>query len=99
MGGARFFQNGSLQGTHTDEYSWDLCLQCPASCNETQLTLAFPGYSPTPIGRFDPDFFFFFGLFRATPKAYGNSWARDQTGAAAASLHHSHSNMGSEPPL
>ena len=38
-------------------------------------------------------------LFRATPAAYGSSQARDQIGATAASLHHSHSNMGSEPHL
>ena len=37
-------------------------------------------------------FFFFVRLFRATPMAHGNSWARDITGAAAASLHHRHSN-------
>ena len=37
-----------------------------------------------------------FLLFRATPVAYGSSQARGPTGAAAAGLHHSHSNMGSE---
>ena len=31
--------------------------------------------------------------------AYAGSQAWDQIGAAAASLHHSHSNMGSEPRL
>ena len=40
-------------------------------------------------------FFFFFGLFGATPMAYGNSQARGQIGAVAAGLHHSHSNAGS----
>ena len=35
------------------------------------------------------------GLFRVTPEAYGGSQARDQIGATAASLHHSHSNAGS----
>ena len=30
MGVAKFFQNGSLRGAHTDDYSWDPCLQCPA---------------------------------------------------------------------
>ena len=45
------------------------------------------------------DLFFFFGLFRATPMAYGGSQARDQIGAAADSLCHSHSNVGSEPAL
>ena len=52
-------------------------------------------------------FFLFFSFFflRATPAAYGNSQARDHTGATATSLHHSHRNVGSElhlrltPPL
>ena len=43
----------------------------------------------------DPPFF----LFRVTPVAYGSSLARGQIGAADASLHHSHSNSGSEPCL
>ena len=34
----------------------------------------------------------FFGLFTATPIAYGGSQARARIGAAAAGLHHSHSN-------
>ena len=40
-----------------------------------------------------------FLLFRATPAAYGSSQARDQIGAAAAGLHHSHSNARSKPRL
>ena len=39
--------------------------------------------------------FFFLGQ----TMAYGSSQARGRTGAAAASLHHSHSNAGSEPRL
>ena len=39
---------------------------------------------------------FFFLLFRATPTAHGGSQPRDLIGATAASLHHSHSNTGSE---
>ena len=42
-------------------------------------------------------FFSFYYLF--VPAAYGGSLARGGTGAAAAGLHHSHSNTGSEPPL
>ena len=42
-------------------------------------------------------FFVSFCLFRATPTAYGSSQARGQIVAVAASLHHSHSNAGSEP--
>ena len=47
-------------------------------------------------------FFFFvcvFCLFRATPAADGGSQARGQIRATAANLHHSHSNLGSEPHL
>ena len=39
---------------------------------------------------------FYFLLFRATPAAYGSSQARNQIGATAAGLHHSHSNTGSK---
>ena len=41
-------------------------------------------------------FLFLFYLFRAAPVAYGSSQARGRTGAAAASLHHSQGNTGSE---
>ena len=41
-------------------------------------------------------FFFFFCLFSATPEAYGGSQARDQIGAVAAGLCHSHSNTRSK---
>ena len=44
-------------------------------------------------------FVFLNGLFRAAPAAYGNSQARGQIGAMAASVHHSPSNTGSEPRL
>ena len=40
--------------------------------------------------------FFFLLLFRAAPAAYGDSQARGRIRATAASLHHSHSNSGSE---
>ena len=46
----------------------------------------------------DPAYFCFL-LCRATPMIYGSSQARGQIGTAAASLHHSHSNMGAEPSL
>ena len=39
---------------------------------------------------------FYFFLFTATPVAYGSSWASSQIGAAAAGLHPSLSNTGSE---
>ena len=41
-------------------------------------------------------FFFLFLLFRAEPEAYGSSQARGLVVAAAASLHYSHSDAGSE---
>ena len=43
--------------------------------------------------------FFFFGLFRAAPAAFGNSQARGWMGATAAGHSHSHSNVGSKPHL
>ena len=44
-------------------------------------------------------FFFFFLFFRAAGVSYGNSQGRGQVGATAATLHHSHSNVRSEPCL
>ena len=41
----------------------------------------------------------YFFSFRAAPVAYGGSQARGQTRAAAAILHHSHSNSRSKPRL
>ena len=38
-----------------------------------------------------------FYLFKGAPEAYGSFWARGRIRAAAASLHHSHSNMGFKP--
>ena len=43
--------------------------------------------------------FVYFCLFRVTPTAYGGPQARGLIRAAAAGLHHSHSNTGSEPRL
>ena len=45
------------------------------------------------------NFIFYFLLFRAAPAAYGGSQARSQIGATPASLHHSYSNIRSEPRL
>ena len=42
---------------------------------------------------------FYFIVFRATPTAYGSSQGRDQTGAIAAGLPHSHRNTRSESRL
>ena len=41
----------------------------------------------------------FYCFFREASGAYGSSQAKGPIGAAAAGLHHSHSNMGSEPHL
>ena len=43
--------------------------------------------------------FYLLLLFRAAPVAYGVSQAKGQIRATAATLRHSHSNAGSEPPL
>ena len=48
---------------------------------------------------FIPFLFFCFCFFRATPVAYGSSQARGLIAAAAADLHHNHSNTRSEPCL
>ena len=51
----------------------------------------------TPISySFFFSFVFFFVLFRASPLAYGGSQARGLIRGTAASLHHSHSNAGSQ---
>ena len=42
---------------------------------------------------------FFFFLFRAAPEASGGSQARGRIKAAAVSLHHSHSKVGSKMSL
>ena len=57
--------------------------------------LLFNGYR---VSGFVGGFFAFF-FFRATPMAYGGSKTRGRTRAAASSLHHSHSNVGSKPHL
>ena len=44
-------------------------------------------------------FILFYCLFTVTPTAYGSSQARGRLRTAAASLHHSHCNMESEPRL
>ena len=44
-------------------------------------------------------YFAFLPFSRAAPAAYGGSQARGRIGAVAAGLHHSHSNVGSEPHL
>ena len=44
-------------------------------------------------------FYLFIGIFRAAPMAYGGSQDRGPIRAAIASLHHSHSKVGSEPCL
>ena len=49
--------------------------------------------------QFFSSFLFCFVLFRATPTSYGGSQARGRIGAVDAGLHHSYSNIGSEPSL
>ena len=69
-----------------------------------QLVIASQTDEGPPIWRAGRDTHLFlllllFFFFRAAPAAYGSSQAEDLIGAAAAGLHHSHSNMGSEPHL
>ena len=49
--------------------------------------------------RFSFDLFFVVFLSKAIPTAYGSSQARGRIGATDAGLHHSHSNIRSEPHL
>ena len=62
-------------------------------------------FSSLPFLPFSPLFsvsfpcFTLFFFFRAKPAAYGSSQAKGPIRAAAASLHHSHSNRESEPHL
>ena len=44
-------------------------------------------------------YYYYFLLFRAALAAYGSSQVRGLIRAAAASLHHSHSNVRSKPCL
>ena len=44
-------------------------------------------------------FFCLFAFSRAAPMAYGGSQTRGRIGVVSAGLHHSHSNVGAEPPL
>ena len=55
--------------------------------------------SPFEYGSMEFFFFCLFAFSRADPVAYGGSQARGQIRAVAASLHHSHSDVGSEPRL
>ena len=59
----------------------------------------FPFFSISSTDMITSHTFFFFFLFRATPVAQGSSQARGGIGAVAATLHHSHRNVGSEPHL
>ena len=51
------------------------------------------------LNSFMGKFFFFSGLFRATPTTYGDSQIKCQIGTVAAGLHHSHSDARSEVSL
>ena len=44
-------------------------------------------------------YYYYYFAFQGCTSAYGRSQARGRIGVAAASLHHSHSNAGSEPSL
>ena len=67
-----------------------------SSLNHSDQIWEFLSLRPLMALHFSSGFFFF---FRAAPVAYGSSQARGWIGATADGLHHSHSNMGSEPGL
>ena len=52
-----------------------------------------------PETKFKDNCFFVLSLFRATPVTCGGSQAKGRIRATAASLHHNHSNIRSEPRL
>ena len=60
--------------------------------------LSLPALCPFPLVFFYICIFIFC-LFRAASTAYGDSQARGPIRSAAASLHHSHNNVGFEPCL
>ena len=51
------------------------------------------------LSDFEFVYLFIFCLFRAALEAHGSSQARGRIGATAASLHHRHKNVESEPSL
>jgi len=67
-------------------------LRLLASIREGPCAFCYGGYEPL-------SFFLLLLFFRASPKAYGGSYARGQIRSVDAGLHHSHSNTGSEPYL
>ena len=68
-----------------------------SGCNQAQSTRGWD----SGISTFNNVLLVFitFLLFRATPTTYGSFQARGLIGSTAAGLHHSHSNVGSEPSL
>ena len=76
--------------------------QQPSWCNDVARSLTHDAMREFPIISifyFNLIVLFYFCLFRAAPAAYGSSQVRVWIGAEATGLHHSHSNMGSEPCL
>ena len=74
------------------------CWTLPARCSKAMLILS--GWRlmfSKEVFSCIPFFFFF--LFRIASATYGGSQARGRIEAAAASLHHSHSNVRSQPCL
>ena len=79
-------------------------------CNVTVMLYPPRAHTSLPVKTPEPNkfpslapqwssFLIFFFLFRAAPMAYGGSQARGPIRVIAAGLYHSHSNLGSEPPL
>ena len=55
--------------------------------------------TPTRRAELETRFFLSFFFMRSAPTAYGSSQTGGQIGATAASLHHSHRNVGLMPQL
>ena len=74
--------------------AFGLCTAAAFTCQQFTVDVDYPEDSRA-IWR--NRFFFFFCFFRAALAAYGSSQARGGIGARAASLHHRHSKVESEP--
>ena len=94
-----------IKGWVTICYIHLCCALLPPGCQDTAVWLTGSWQNPggtvrvcshdSPFNESTPPISFF-RFFRAAPAAYGGSQARGLIGAAAAGLHHSHSNIRSK---
>ena len=83
----------SFHSTHWPHLSF------PSKCSYTFFSSEFSNHSPTLYLLTYLFIYLLFSFFRAVPTTYGSSQARGQFAAAAAGLHHSHSNEEPNPYL